>query len=100
MYQGDTITTTVDNLPVPVSEIANVYIIFKDHDRILIEKTLKDCVVSEETISNRLTQEESLSLPEGTIDRTIIVITKDGSRFETDPCPILCGKTAKSEVLT
>ena len=100
MYQGDTITTTVDNLPVPVSEIANVYIIFKDHDRILIEKTLKDCVVSEETISNRLTQEESLSLPEGTIDRIIIVITKDGSRFETDPCPILCGKTAKSEVLT
>ena len=100
MYQGDTITTTVDNLPVPVSEIANVYIIFKDHDRILIEKTLKDCVVSEETISNRLTQEESLFLPEGTIDRTIIVITKDGSRFETDPCPILCGKTAKSEVLT
>lgn len=100
MYQGDTITTTVDNFPVPVSEIANVYIIFKDHDRILIEKTLKDCVVSEETISNRLTQEESLSLPEGTIDRTIIVITKDGSRFETDPCPILCGKTAKSEVLT
>lgn len=102
MYQGDTITTVIDNLPVPVSEVENIYIIFKDRAKVLIEKTLKDCVVSpdDETISVRLTQEESLSFPPGKINRSVIVITKDGSRFETDPCPILCGKTSKSEVLT
>lgn len=101
MYQGDTITTVIDNLPVPVSEVENVYIIFKDQARTLIEKTLKDCSVSEEdeTISVRLSQEESLSLPQGKLYRSVIIITKDGSRFETDPCPILCGKTSKSEVL-
>ena len=100
MYQGDTITTVIDNLPVSVSEIANVYIIFRDHSTVLIEKTLKDCTIADERIEMRLTQEESLSLPEGMIDRSVIVITKDGSRFETDPCPIMCGKTAKNEVLS
>lgn len=100
MYQGETITTVIDNLPVPVVDVANVYIIFKDHAKVLIEKTLKDCIITGETIELRLTQEESLSLPQGKIDRSIIVITKDGSRFETDPCPILCGKTVKNEVLS
>lgn len=100
MYQGETITTTISDLQVPVSEIANIYIIFRNKSRIFLEKTLKDCTISGETIEFRLTQEESLSLPQGKIERSIIVITKDGSRFESDPCSILCGRTAKSEVLS
>lgn len=100
MYQGETITTTVTDLPVPISEIVNVYIVFKNNSKILIEKTLNDCTVTDDTITCRLTQEESLSLPTGNIERSIIVITKDGSRFESDPCTIPCGKTVKSEVLS
>lgn len=100
MYQGETITTTISDLPIPVSEIANVYIIFRNNSGILIEKTLKDCYVSGETIEFRLTQQESLSLPQGKIKRSVIVITNDGSRFETDPCTFICGRTAKNEVLS
>lgn len=99
MYQGETIMTTITDLPVPVAEIQNLYIIFKSGSKTVLEKTLPDCEVSDEMIRCQLTQEESLSLPAGNIDRSIIVVTKDGSRFETDPCRISCGKTAKGEVL-
>lgn len=99
MYQGETITTTIKNLPVPVSNIANLYIVFKSASKTILEKTLKDCSISGETIENRLTQEESLLFPPGNIKRSVIVITLDGTRFETDPCDIVCGKTAKAEVL-
>lgn len=100
MYQGETITTVLDNLPVPISEIANVYIIFKNRSKNLLEKTLKDCTITETSIEYRLTQEESLSLVHGKIERSVIVITKDGARFESDPCSFLCGKTVKNEVLS
>ena len=100
MYQGETITTTISGFPVPVSEIANLYIIFRTSAKILIEKTLADCTVDGETISFKLSQRESLSLCYGPITRSVIVITKDGSRFESEPSQVMCWQTAKREVLT
>ena len=50
MYQGETITTTISGFPVPVSEIANLYIIFRSSTKILIEKTFADCIVDGETV--------------------------------------------------
>lgn len=102
MYQGETIATVISDLPIPVSEIQSLYIVFTHHSTTLLEKTLEDCTVDEElqTIICRLSQEESLSFPKGQIRRSIIVITKDGSRFETDPVILECGKTVKNEVLT
>lgn len=100
MYQGETVTTTITDLPISVTEIANLYIIFKTKTKTILEKTLADCDVTGEVITFKMTQEESLSFPTGTVERSIIVIATDGSRFECDPCTITCGKTAKSEVLT
>lgn len=100
MYQGDTITTIIKDLPVPISEIKSLYIFFRNRAGILLEKTLDDCEVSEDEIRVRLTQEESLAFPVGKIYRSFIAITTDGSRFESDPCEILCGRTAKDEVLS
>lgn len=99
MYQGETVTTTITDLPISTTEIANIYIIFKTKTKTILEKTLVDCEVNGEVITFTLSQEESLSFPTGTIERSIIVIAIDGSRFECDPCTITCGKTAKSEVL-
>lgn len=100
MYQGETITTIIKDLPIPVADIANLYLLFKNRSGVLLEKTLKDCKVSGETLEFRLTQEETLTFPIGKIYRSLIVITKDGSRFEYDPSEIECGETAKSEVLS
>lgn len=99
MYQGETITTTVSNFPVPVSDIKEFTIRFKNKLNTYITKTLEDCVVSGETLVFELTQEESLSLPIGKIDRSAIIITKDGSRIECCPSPIMCYETSRDEVI-
>lgn len=99
MYQGETIRTTISGFPVPVASIRELKIIFKNNYKTFLEKTLKDCTVSGETVIFELTQEESLSLPTGKIDRSVIIITKDGSRIESCPSPIICSGTARDEVI-
>lgn len=100
MYQGETITIRVGPFPVSLSEIENVHILFKSNSKIILEKTSIDCTVVGEVLECKLSQEETLTFPTGTIKQSTIVITKDGSRFESDPCNITCGKTAKNEVLS
>ena len=100
MYQGETITTTITGFPIPISEIKNLYIVFKNNFRILLEKTLKDCTLLADSVQFRLSQEESLLLSKGIINRSVVIITKDGSRFESCPSPFQCGETVKKEVLT
>lgn len=99
MYRGETITTTITGFPIPVSEIQNLYITFKNGFRTLLEKTLADCTPLEDSVQFRLTQEESLLLSKGTVTRSVIVITKDGCRFESCSSPFVCRETAKDEVL-
>lgn len=99
MFQGETITVTVTGFPIPLSDIQNLYIIFKNDFKTLLEKTLADCTVEGASVLFQLTQAESLLLSKGTIMRSVIVITKDGSRFESCPSPFLCSSTAKNEVL-
>lgn len=100
MYQGETITTTIIGFPVPVSEIKSLYIVFKNKFRVLLEKTLDDCTILEDGIQFRLSQAESLLLSKGNVDRSVVGITKDGSRFESCPSPFVCKETVKDEVLT
>lgn len=99
MHRGETITTVISNFPIPISDIEDLYIVFRNEYKTLLEKRLADCVVSGEKVSFTLTQEESLSLSEGRIRRSVILITKDGSRLESRPSDIKCYKTAKNEVL-
>ena len=100
MFQGETITVTVTGFPIPVSDIKNIYIIFRSNLKTLIEKQLVDCKVEGASLSFQLTQEEYLLLNQGQIYRSAIIITNDGSRFESCPSPFLCNPTAKKEVLT
>lgn len=99
MYQGETITTTITGFPVPISEIRDLRVIFKNGFKVLLEKNLNDCVVSNDSISFELSQEESLSLCTGKIDRSVVFVTKDGSRIESNPSPIICSETIKDGVM-
>lgn len=99
MYQGETITTTVSGFPIPISQIAKLYIVFRNSFETLLEKTLADCSIEGETLTFQLSQQESLLLGVGDITRSVIVITNDGSRFESCPSAFTCGRTAKNEVL-
>lgn len=99
MYQGETITTTVSGFPVPVSQIEKLYIVFRNSFTTILEKTLNDCTVDGETLTFRLSQQESLLLGSGNIVRSAVIITKDGSRLESCPSAFKCGRTVKNEVL-
>lgn len=100
MYQGETITTTMSNFPIPVSEIKELFIVFRSGSKVLLEKNLQDCTISDETISFKLSQEESLMLSEGPIYRSVVIISNDGSRFESCPSIMACKKTVKDEVIS
>ena len=99
MYQGETITTTVTGFPIPISDIKELRIVFKNNFKVLLEKTIKDCIVSEDSITFEITQEESLSLCSGKIDRSVVIVTNDGSRMESKSSPIVCNKTVKGGVI-
>lgn len=65
MIRGTT-PTLFYNLPFSTSLIKSAEIILKYNDAnkvVIIEKTLQDCVLGEQSISTTLTQEETLRLP-------------------------------------
>lgn len=100
MYRGETITTEISGLPVNVSDIKSLHIIFHTITKTILEKTLDDCHINGEVIECTISQEESLKFGCGPISRSIVVVTKDGARFERTNTEMVCGQTAKSEVTT
>lgn len=99
MYRGETITTEIRDLPILVKDIQDVRIVFHTITKTILEKTLDDCQIFGEVIECTISQEESLKFPCGPISRTIIILTKDGLRFEYTDADMVCYQTAKSEVL-
>lgn len=102
MIRGETITTTITGFPVPLGEIKNLYVVFSSASRVLVEKTLEDCTrdLDAGTVSFKLSQEESLTLKTGNIKRSVLVVTNDGSRFESLPSPFQVEETVKDEVIS
>lgn len=99
MYQGETITTEIRDLPVPIDCIKSMNIIFHTITKTLLEKTLDDCVINGDIIECTLKQEETLKFPCGPIEQTIVVLCKDGSRFERCGETLFVGRTAKCDAL-
>ena len=90
MYQYETITTSLMNLPVPVEEIHSMKLIFHTLSKTLVEKNTEECFIHEATCCEKtfpvvkvhLSQEESGRLTPGPVMRSFIIITKDGTRME------------------
>ena len=103
MYQGETVTTTIHDLPIPTSVIQDIYLVYRTATKTVLEKSTlthkDDFEVEEYCVSCTITQEESLKLPCGPLYRSFIFITTDGSRIERVNDELVCGKTAKREVL-
>lgn len=69
MFRGTTPTLKF-TLPIETSAIAAAYISVEQNRRVILEKSIEDCTLSGNTISVKLTQEETLKL--GVSDRTEI----------------------------
>ena len=101
MYQGETITTTVTGFPVPLTAAQNVHVVFRDRNGVCLEIDSSDGeIVDDDTFKFKLTQEDSLQLTAGRLQRSVIVIMKDGSRMESNPSDFVVNTTAREGVLT
>ena len=99
MYQGETITTTVTGFPVPLTTAQNVHVVFRDRIGVCLEIESSDGEIVDDD-KFKLTQEDSLQLTAGRLQRSVIVIMKDGSRMESNPSDFVVNTTAKEGVLT
>lgn len=102
MHQGETITTTISGFPIPIEDIKELRIVFRNDFKVLLEKTLVDCTPSKEVpnaLEFTLSQEESLMLSRGRIARSVVIITYNGDRLESCPSYIMCGPTTRDEVM-
>ena len=99
-YSGETLTTEISGLPISTTQIKNIYVTFHTLTTVLVEKTLEDCRIKGEIIECELSQEESLKLGCGPVTRSVIVITKDGARFERSNTDMVVMNSHKREVLT
>ena len=101
MTQGDTISTFISDLPVPLSEVKNVCITFHTLTKTLLTKYLDDCLIHEDDqiIECKVTQEESLKFSCGPVIRSVIVLTNDGSRFEMADTTMIVRRTSNNEVI-
>lgn len=66
MRRGTTPTITIMT-DIDLSEASNLFVTFKQGDRIVFEKTLDDVVVTENTVVCELTQEDTLALKDSTV---------------------------------
>ena len=97
---GTTPTITYTFKVVPVSSIVTAIFTIKQMTEIVLEKTLADATVGENTISWTLTQEETLAL--GVREGTVMMnwVTADGQRGIGDKCVVSVGDNHIREVIT
>ncbi len=87
-------------LPLPTDQLATAFVTVLQRDKVIIEKELKECSCTGNTIAAQLTQEDTLALEVGTLAKVrLIVKTVGGDRFETDDFVVRVSNTHKDEVI-
>lgn len=101
MYQGETLTVDITGFPIDISLISSIRIVFLDGKIPCLELTEEDCTFNadEQIVSFTLSQEQSLRINTGSISRRVIVVDKNGSRFEAKLENETVDFTAKREVI-
>lgn len=87
MRRGTTPTIFVGNLPLPLDQIDKLCLVFRPHkkDKIILQKTLDDAFLYNNQLAFTLTQQETLNLPVGLVERSIVIKSKAGARLESVP---------------
>ena len=98
MIRGTT-PTFIFNLPFDVSNIKSAYITIKSRGT-EVEKAVTDCSLNGTTITVKLTQEETLALPESQIAGVQLrVLTNDNDALASDVFPIKVEEILKEGVI-
>lgn len=99
MIRGTTPTLEF-NLPFETSTLEVAYISMSQNDNVIIEKTLSDCVMGENTLTVKLTQDDTLKLEAGDrVEIQIRVRTKEGEALASKIKTTFAAKILKDGVI-
>ena len=96
---GTTPTITYRFKVVDVSEITVAILTVKERGANIIEKTLSDATIGEDSLSWTLTQEESLSIGARTATMMLNWVTEDGTRGASEQVFVTGGDNHIREVI-
>ena len=99
IIQGTTPTIQYDFHVVSVSDISVAVLTFKQGGNIVIEKSLQDAIVGADSLSWKLTQEESLGLAVGKGNVMCNWLLLDGTRGASEDETLLVLSNHKREVI-
>lgn len=87
-------------LPFEASMVAKAKLVIKQGDRLLLRKNTADCTLEDNTLTARLSREDTLQLPE---DETVFVQleieTTGGDSLVAAPVTLYTGRLLDEEVL-
>lgn len=83
MRRGTT-PTLIFSLPVDASSVECLFITFCQNKKIIIEKNINDCELSNYTLNCTLSQKDTLAFNIGTIDMQIRLRTIDGTAMASN----------------
>lgn len=99
MIRGTTPTLTF-NLPFETSVVKSAYITIRSKE-VEVEKETKDCILNGTTITTKLTQEDTLKLPESKLAKVQLrILTNDGEALATSVYEIRVGELLKEGVIS
>ncbi len=101
MIAGCTVTVILSDLPLPISKIASLKVVYRDAvtKESILSKDLTDMTRDGDTLRFTLTQSESLSM-QGKLLRSVVLCSDDGVRAESVPDLVEVMPSAYGEVLS
>lgn len=94
-----TTPTHIFELPFETSTLKGIEITYSLNDVVILRKLKEDCETSGNTISVKLSQEDTLKFKQGFANIQLRVITPGDDIIASDIFRVLCEKCLSSEVL-
>lgn len=99
MIRGTTPTLSF-KLPFSVDAVANGYVTFAQSGEVIIDKALADCDCGTDTLTVKLTQDDTLKLQAGvTVEMQIRVKTTDGDALASQIMKVSAERILKDGVI-
>lgn len=98
MYRGTT-PTNIFNVDIDLTNAEVIYITYKQQNKVVIEKTKDDITVTTETLTVKLTQDETLKLTEREVEIQIRARFSDGTALASNIIKTTANKILKDGVI-
>lgn len=98
MFRGTT-PTNIFNVDIDLTNAEVIYITYKQQNKVVIEKTKDDITATTETLTVKLTQDETLKLTEREVEIQIRARFSDGTALASNIIKTTASKILKDGVI-